>query len=619
MAGAARLVPNREDHMRRLLRGRAAAALVTAACVGAGTLATSVAGPAAAREGRGDRGHDTTSAIEARRVDRVRLGPITFRRCTFLPATEPARCGVVAVPLDYDRPDGPKVRLQVARVRATNPQKRIGVLFVNPGGPGGSAVDLATFAPQFLDRRILERFDVVGVEPRGIGRGDRIQCFTTGAAADAARAGRQVRFPVGTAQESAWLTSSRKIATACSTTGRPLTASASTAEVARDMDVVRRALGEQKLTFFGLSYGTQLGQVYANLFPDRVRAVVVDGVLDPVAWTTGRGGSGRTRPVTYRLRSGEAGYRALREYLARCDAAGAPACPFASARPAARRFDALARRLREQPVRLDDPRIGTFDLDYAGLVSEALTTLYGLSTPGVDLEFARFLTAADAASATPAAATPARRAGLARAAGRRLADLRDAVRATWAPAATSADPDYVNDDDVFAAVLCSDSRNPRDPLAWRRAAAAADRRAPYFGRLWTWASAECAGRYWTARDEDRYLGPFTRRTAAPLLFVGNYYDPATPYLDGAVPAARLAPNSRLLTSDSWGHTAYGTSDCVTDAIVGYLVAGTLPAKGTVCVGYQPFTATASPLAARSGATGTRPAPITPVLPGPFGG
>ncbi len=125
---------------------------------------------------------------------------------------------------------------------------------------------------------------------------------------------------------------------------------------------------------------------------------------------------------------------------------------------------------------------------------------------------------------------------------------------------------YDNSFETFQTVLCTDGINPRNAGNWPTYADAADRNAPDFGRLWTWASSPCASNTWTVRDEDAYAGPFTHCTVNPLLVVGNYWDPATNY-DGAVKAASLLPNSRLLSSDSWGHTAYGTSACVTDARV----------------------------------------------------
>lgn len=145
-----------------------------------------------------------------------------------------------------------------------------------------------------------------------------------------------------------------------------------------------------------------------------------------------------------------------------------------------------------------------------------------------------------------------------------------------------------NDYEVNAAISCSDSYNPARSRRWTQLAERADRRAPYFGRFWLWTSAVCARSHWSAFDEDAYLGPFNRRTTSPVLVVGNYYDPATNY-DSAVAVSRRMPNSRLLSSDSWGHTAYGTSACATSAIDAYLLHQKLPANRTVCIGdIQPY-------------------------------
>ncbi len=147
---------------------------------------------------------------------------------------------------------------------------------------------------------------------------------------------------------------------------------------------------------------------------------------------------------------------------------------------------------------------------------------------------------------------------------------------------------YDNSLDALLSVTCTDSLDATDLDAFPTYAEAADQRAKYFGRLWLWSLAGCASPSWTAEDEDSYRGPFNRRTSAPVLIVGNDWDPATSYA-GAVQAAQLLPNSRLVRSNSWGHTAYGSSACVTGAVDRYLLAGALPAAGTVCVGdVQPF-------------------------------
>jgi hypothetical protein len=167
---------------------------------------------------------------------------------------------------------------------------------------------------------------------------------------------------------------------------------------------------------------------------------------------------------------------------------------------------------------------------------------------------------------------------------------------------------YDNGREAFSSVLCTDGLNPADAAAWPGIGAAADDRAPYFGRLWAWSSSPCASDTWRARDEDAYRGPFTRVTSAPVLVIGTTWDPATIY-EGAVQASRLLPASRLLTSESWGHTAYGSSACVNDAVAQYLVAQALPPEGAVCRGdVQPFEAL--PEIARLPA---RP-PVVPLVP-----
>ena len=127
------------------------------------------------------------------------------------------------------------------------------------------------------------------------------------------------------------------------------------------------------------------------------------------------------------------------------------------------------------------------------------------------------------------------------------------------------------------AIMCTDGRHAANVSDWPPAAAAADRRAPYFGAPWSWVDAVCATDFWTAQDEDAYLGPFDRRTAAPVLVVGSRWDNATNY-DSAVAVSKLLPNSRLLTSENWGHTAYSASTCAAHAIDRYLITAALPAK-----------------------------------------
>jgi pimeloyl-ACP methyl ester carboxylesterase len=513
---------------------------------------------------------DTTSAAERRRVDRVPTPTITWAPCYDL-----GECATVELPLDYDRPTGETVDVAVARVKAADPAKRVGSLFINPGGPGGSGVQMALLAQFALGQDVLDRFDIVGFDPRGLEFTGTtpVRCFPGVAEQDKAYAGLNVAFPWGAEQEKAYLASTNAIGKACSTRGGPIAGAMSTAEAARDMDVLRRAVGDTRLTYLGFSYGTALGQFYANMFPDRFRAIAIDGVLDAEAWT-GAGSNGRST-LEDRLDSGGGAYRALREILVRCATFPADKCALNYVGKPVTVFDQVARRLQKKPLQVPVPDGEPFTITYADFVGRLLSSLYAPDSALTVVNFVYdvYLEQERAGSSNLVAS---RAALLAKApAGPELPDDPEL-------------PPYNNGFEMFSGVVCTDGVHPRSDRSWPQAAAAADRRAPHFGRLWAWSTSQCARNAWTVQDEDAYRGPFDRRTAATVLVIGNYYDPATNY-DAAVSSAKLLKNARLLSSDSWGHTAYGSSACATGAIEAYLVAGTLPAKGTVCKGdQQPF-------------------------------
>jgi pimeloyl-ACP methyl ester carboxylesterase len=514
---------------------------------------------------------DVTSAAERKRTDSLPKPRLDWYKCYGY-----AECATVRLPLDYDSPKGPSTEIAVLRIKARKPAQRIGSLFVNPGGPGGSGTEIALWAPTFLGASVLDRFDVVGFDPRGMHASSRLKCFRSTKDQTRALAGMDRPFPVKPAEEKAYIASAKALGRACSATGKQMAGAMSTAQVARDMDVLRRALGDRKLTYLGFSYGTALGQYYANMFPDRVRAIAVDGVINPVNWvgTATTGG----QILDDRLRSADGAYLALRTLLVRCGRAGQTYCMFADGDPVAK-FDTLIRRLKAKPVIADLNEDGrTEPVTYADFVNAILTLLYDPDGANALTWITKLLY--DLSS--PVASASATRL----AAPRR--DLARVVRGLRARA-PGRDFPYDNGYESYSGVLCTDGHHPADAASWPALTARADRRAPYFGRAWAWSSVQCASRSWTVRDEDAYLGPFNRRTSAPVLFVGNYYDPATNYAE-AVSASRLVPNSRLLSSDSWGHTAYGTSRCVTGAVDAYLVRGALPAPGARCVGdTQPFT------------------------------
>ncbi|MCW2802457.1 MAG: hypothetical protein JWN06_674 [Propionibacteriaceae bacterium] len=555
--------------------------LATALALAGGLLPFSTIGLADAKT------NGFSPAAEARKMDAIATPKLDWYSCFGR-----AECTTVKVPLDYDETMGPQTELALLRLKARKPDKRIGSLFINPGGPGGSATAVAYFAPFIFSSELLDRFDIVGMDPRGIAFSDNVKCFAGPRQQEPALAGRNVFFPTTAARERAWLKSDKMLGQACSRSGGLATAM-STAEVARDMELMRRAVGDSKLSYFGLSYGSYLGQVYANMFPDRFRAVAIDGVLDPVAWSGTS--SNQHEPLATRLDSAASASKALHEILVRCDAAGGAGCAFAVGDPVAN-TDLIARRLTANPVKVEDPLTGeTFEFGYADLVANMLAMLYDPAGSELIIEMlSSLMTLTEPPEKSPNGnATNARSAKNRDAAAEKLSQV---VRYTKDLGPARFDFPYSNGLDAFASVTCTDSKESTKGVDFPSYAAKADERAKYFGRAWLWQTSMCAGDAYTGNDDDVYTGPYTTKTASPVLIVGNFYDPATPY-KGAVRAASLLPNSRLVSSDSFGHTAYMTSACVTSAIDNYLLSGKVKPKYPRCKGdVQPFESSEADLA-----------------------
>ena len=472
-------------------------------------------------------------------------------------------CASVRVPLDYDRPRGRHISLALARLPASDPKARRGSIFLNPGGPGGSGVDFVVGAgPLLFNDDVRRRFDLVGFDPRGIVRSSPLICFKS--FEESLAAFPPFAFPVTPEEEALVEQLDTELNSACQRRGGPIVDHMATANVARDLDLLREKVGDRRLSYVGLSYGSFLGVTYANLFPRRVRAVVVDGVLDPIAWTTGRGDEARTLPFSTRLRSDAGAAATLEEFFRLCDAAGAERCAFAGS--AARRFAALAERLRAGPVEITDPETGEiFPFGYADLIGTALNAMFESASWA---DFAGFLTEVEA-TAGPAV-------------------LGTALRAVTQSSGGEPPEPYENFVEGFPGVACSDSINPDDHSYWVSAGAQADEQFGYFGRIWTWASSPCA--VWEGFDEDRYLGPFNRATANPVLVVGNRFDPATRY-EGAQIVHDLLPESSLLTVEGWGHTSPLLSLCADETVSRYLLDGTTPPEGATCYqDIEPFEA-----------------------------
>ena len=470
-------------------------------------------------------------------------------------------CAVVAVPLDHDDPAGETLPLDVLRAPATgDPADRIGTLFVNPGGPGGSSTSFVVEFRERVPAEVSERYDIVGIDPRGVGRSAPMLCRTDESRPPYPRAwfptnreqaGRRIRFDD-------WL---RDACAPGDARDAPVVAHMSTADTARDMDLLREALGDSRLHYYGISYGTQLGSTYAAMFPDRVGRMILDGVLDPVEWTTGQDGEAATQPFSQRLGSGYGAWQALTAAFAECDRVGRLRCVLAG--HASEAWLDIVGRLKRKPFR--SPSTGR--VTYDAVVGSALGYLYDARyVPDLMRAVKRLHEAMFGAGAL------------------RVTDWRPAAVARRVDGGGGIPgpylPGWARAGSSFAGVACADSDNPVDPEAWIPAGNRADRAAPWFGKLWTWASSPCAG--WPEEyKEDRWAGPFATTTADPVLVVGNSYDPATP-LHGARAVNRLLEGSRLLVLDGWGHGALDSGPCIDAAYRDYLVDGTLPAAGTVC-------------------------------------
>jgi pimeloyl-ACP methyl ester carboxylesterase len=466
----------------------------------------------------------------------------------------PFQCAAVKVPLDYANPHGKKIPIALVRLPATDQAHRIGSLFLNPGGPGGSGVEFVVgIGQELFTPEVRARFDLIGFDPRGIAHSNQLRCFNS-----------QKRwmftpfpFPTTPAEESAWMAADLYLDAKCAANAGPIASHMSTANVARDLDVLRAAVGDASLSYVGWSYGSYLGVTYANLFPERVRALVVDGVLNPVEWATGtRADAGL--PFSTRLGSHLGTQATLDEFFRLCDAGG-PNCAFAP--DSAARYAALAARLQAHPLVGTNPDGSTFEYGYSNLIADTLGAMYG-SAEWED--FAGFLAFLDSASS-----------------GVRLQQGlpsfgRSAAYAPQLPFPRL--PRYVNFLEGFPGVACTDTDNPDSYGAWHDAAAGTAGQG-YFGPLWTWITSICAR--WPFQDAGRYTGPFTATTANPILVIGNDYDPATPYF-GAQAVAAMMPGARLLTVHGWGHTSLFLSACVDEVQTRYLVDLQLPPAGAEC-------------------------------------
>jgi pimeloyl-ACP methyl ester carboxylesterase len=385
---------------------------------------------------------------------------LAWRACatTELPTRE---CAEFVVPLSYREPQGATISLAVARVPATDPAGRLGSLFLNPGGPGQPGFEELPIMYAALPTALPTRFDIVGFDPRGVGESAPVRCFAS-SEESAVFFAAEPRVPVGPDEEAALLRSYGDLARRCGERNADLLPHLSTANVAQDLDRLRQAVGDQRLTYWGVSYGTYLGATYANLFPDRIRAMVLDGVINPPSYTSFDHGDGAiVGPDTtsfLRVLSNQGSADTLEAFLEECAAAGVARCAFAGPSTAETRakFDALMDRLRTSPAILIGPA-GTLTVSYSLVIGFVFRALY--QTPIWPI-LAQALQQLDEGDAVAFLTT---------------------IEAIGAPPPT----EYRNPFEARAASNCVDTDNPADPARYPAMARAAEERTPDFGVLWS--------------------------------------------------------------------------------------------------------------------------------------
>ncbi|MFF0485756.1 alpha/beta hydrolase [Streptomyces sp. NPDC004435] len=515
---------------RRLLRtsatALAAAGLILSGCTGGSDAAAPAAsGVATARQA-------ASPAPSPEALKKYYGQKPAWREC----GVEGFQCATLRAPLDYAKPDGPEIRLAVSRVRASGPGQRIGSLLVNPGGPGGSAVDyLQGYAGIGYPEPVRARYDIVAVDPRGVGRSEPVDCLT-GPEMDTYTQVDQT--PDDEAEVQALTASFKRFAAGCEKRSGTVLPHVSTVETARDMDIARAVLGDEKLHYVGASYGTFLGATYAELFPGRVGRFVLDGAMDP------------SLSALDLNRDQTAGFEtAFAAFAADCVAL--PDCPLgtgtvAEAGEALRGF---FRATDAEPVPTgDDRELGE-----------------SLATTGV------------IAAMYDEGAWPQLREALTRAIGGEGSSL-----LALADSYYEREPDgsYANLMFANAAVNCLDLPAAYlDPAGAQRAVPSFDKVSPVFGTGLAWAALNCT--YWPSPATGR-PHRITAEGAAPILVVGTTRDPATPYKWAESLADQLSSGT-LLTYEGDGHTAYGRgSDCVDTAVNTYLLEGTPPTGGKRC-------------------------------------
>jgi len=446
---------------------------------------------------------------------------------SWTPCNGDLQCGSLNVPLNYADPSGATIEIALERHLAEDPAQRIGSLVINPGGPGVSGIDDFPNELSVLTAGLLDDFDIVTFDPRGVQRSDPLTCGETPGAAPTSLPN---PVPDSVQAQQALLTNDRSFAVDCEKASGALLPNVGTVDVAQDLDRLRIALGDAKLTFMGQSYGTLIGATYAEMFPTHIRAMVLDSAIDPNL---------SLNQITLGQADGFEGV--LTSFFTWC--AATPSCAW---RPNGDPTTALLAQITSSQT--TPAPAGSGRTAGAGELYDAL--LDGLYSTSDWPKLGVALAADAAGNGAPVVA---------------MSDSYNADGST-------------NGDDVGLAVDCLDHPASKVLKAYALLAASFKVSAPVFGPLLAWGEAACA--VWPI-PSTRTVGPATAVGSPPILVVGTTHDPATPY-QWAVNLSHELSQGVLLTREGSDHVAYFYSPCVRSYIQTYLVTLATPPAGTVC-------------------------------------
>ena len=458
-------------------------------------------------------------------------------------------CAVITVPLDYANPTGETISIAVKKRAATGGHAQ-GALFINPGGPGDSGVSFAERAGNAFSPDLLNAYDIIGFDPRGVGSSTAITCSSdddaAGSTAEPSASAGATASPSASGGESyeEWAESTRQsfqeLTEHCAANTEPaaLLDHVDTVSAAKDLDILRALAGQEKMNYLGFSYGTYLASVYAETFPGNTGRMVLDGAIDP-SLSLAEQGLGQAKGFE----------QALRTYVDYCQSS--TGCPLSGGTDAGvQQIRDLITSANSTPLATGDPNRTVTGADVVTALSEYLYT-------------------------TEQNWEPLNKA------------LDQAINHRDGSAfAASEEQDSSSKDDgggAFQAVTCLDYPVEGDKTTWAAQYEQAQREAPIFGNTAVGMDLVCS--VW-GHNGTRKPTQIHARGAAPILVVGTTGDPATPYAWSKSLAEQL-DSGQLLTWEGNGHTAYGgDASCVNDAVDAYLISGTMPKKGLTCHGNE---------------------------------